>query len=198
MEVVLWIAGFGALGGIIGLLIGLIPIMNVEFWLGLFIMAKLGVPRECNIALIVGFVSAYRIISERRASTGTLPDRRFVCSNVGKLIDIRYDVAIWGTICMLVIAVIFSSSNVPPMYYYYIYVGIMALFAISQGNIINNLIVAAGGVIAAITCLNISTTSELAFGQGITLMSNCWFVIPFLVSKYVSRSKSLWSHREGV
>ncbi len=197
MEVVLWIFGFGALGGVIGILIGLIPIMNVEFWLGLFFMAKLGLPRECSIALIVGFVSAYRIISERRASTGTLPDRRFVCSNVGKLIDIRYDVAIWGTICMLVIAVMFSSSKISPMYYY-IYVGIMALFAILQGNMINNLIVAAGGVIAAIACLNISTTSELAFGQGITLMSNCWFVIPFLVSKYVSRSKSLWSHRKGV
>jgi hypothetical protein len=197
MEVVFWIAGFGALGGVVGILIGLIPIMNVEFWLGLFFMAKLGIPRECSIALIVGFVSAYRIISERRASTGTLPDRRFVCSNVGKLFDIRYDVAIWGTICMIAIAIIFSSSNIPHPFYY-IYVGLIALLAISQGNRINNLIVAAGGVIAAITCLNISTTSELAFGQGITLMSNCWFVIPFLVSKYVSSSKPLWAHRKGV
>jgi hypothetical protein len=197
MEVVFWIAGFGALGGVIGILIGLIPIMNVEFWLGLFFMAKLGIPRECSIALIVGFVSAYRIISERRASTGTLPDRRFVCSNVGKLFDIRYDVAIWGTICMLVIAVIFSSFKIPQAYYYVV-VGVMALFAILQGNIINNLIVAAGGVIAAIACLNIGTTSELAFGQGITLMSNCWFVIPFLVSKYVSSSKPLWAHRKNV
>ncbi|MFO0089278.1 MAG: hypothetical protein ACK518_00440 [bacterium] len=197
MEVVFWIAGFGALGGVVGILIGLIPIMNVEFWLGLFFMAKLGIPRECSIALIVGFVSAYRIISERRASTGTLPDRRFVCSNVGKLFDIRYDVAIWGTICMLVIAVIFSSFKIPQAYYYVV-VGVMALFAILQGNIINNLIVAAGGVIAAIACLNIGTTSELAFGQGITLMSNCWFVIPFLVSKYVSSSKPLWAHRKNV
>jgi hypothetical protein len=197
MEVVFWIAGFGALGGVVGILIGLIPIMNVEFWLGLFIMSNLNIPRECNIALIVGFVSAYRIISERRASTGTLPDRRFVCSNVGKLFDIRYDVAIWGTICMLVIAVIFSSFKIPQAYYYVV-VGVMALFAILQGNIINNLIVAAGGVIAAIACLNIGTTSELAFGQGITLMSNCWFVIPFLVSKYVSSSKPLWAHRKGV
>jgi hypothetical protein len=196
MEVVFWIAGFGALGGVIGILIGLIPIMNVEFWLGLFFMAKLGIPRECSIALIVGFVSAYRIISERRASTGTLPDRRFVCSNINKLIDLRYDVAIWGTIGMLVIAVMFSSSKLPPMYYY-IYVGIIALLAILQGNRINNLIVAAGGVIAAIACLNVGTTSELAFGQGITLISNCWFVIPFLVSKYVS-SKPLWAHRKGV
>jgi hypothetical protein len=197
MEVVFWIAGFGALGGVIGILIGLIPIMNVEFWLGLFFMAKLGIPRECSIALIVGFVSAYRIISERRASTGTLPDRRFVCSNINKLIDLRYDVAIWGTIGMLVIAVMFSSSKLPPMYYY-IYVGIIALLAILQGNRINNLIVAAGGVIAAIACLNVGTTSELAFGQGITLISNCWFVIPFLVSKYVSSSKPLWAHRKGV
>jgi hypothetical protein len=197
MEVVFWIAGFGALGGVIGILIGLIPIMNVEFWLGLFFMAKLGIPRECSIALIVGFVSAYRIISERRASTGTLPDRRFVCSNINKLIDLRYDVAIWGTIGMLVIAVMFSSSKLPPMYYY-IYVGIIALLAILQGNRINNLIVAAGGVIAAIACLNVGTTSELAFGQGITLISNCWFVIPFLVSKYVSSSKPLWTHRKGI
>lgn len=197
MEVVFWITGFGALGGVIGILIGLIPIMNVEFWLGLFFMAKLGIPHEGSIALIVGFVSAYRMISERRASTGTLPDRRFVCSNVGKLIDLRYNVAIWGTIGMIVIAVIFSSHKVTQVEYY-VYVGIALLVAILQGNMINNLIVAAGGVIAAITCLNISTTSELAFGQGITLMSNCWFVIPFLVSKYASSSKPLWAHRKNV
>lgn len=197
MEVVFWIAGFGALGGVIGILIGLIPIMNVEFWLGLFFMAKLGIPHECSIALIVGFVSAYRMISERRASTGTLPDRRFVCSNVGKLIDLRYNVAIWGTIGMIVIAVIFSSHKVTQVEYY-VYVGIALLVAILQGNMINNLIVAAGGVIAAITCLSVSTTSELAFGQGITLISNGWFVIPFLVSKYVSSSKPLWAHCKNV
>jgi hypothetical protein len=165
------------IGGVVGLILGALPILSLEFWLGVLYPVLTSLAPSAAVAAIVGVTTTYRVMSEARAPLGTLADRplSLFSYQVEKLLGIR---------CILTCAMaLFVFMPLPTLGVTRVVIlpiaAVLLGTLVMRGNILHGLIVVGAGAGLAYTLTHQP--------NGVMLLSNCWFVCPILIRNLYHR-----------